>query len=266
MAAIIVALAKAQVHDPQVLRIAALPGDQQLKALRSTLIDPIADPAFYDTVFYCEAELRGSLRRLVSDRKTGVQAVRLLSLIADTNDLRAIIRNPPRARVFSDQLWAYHVASSLLDAKEEEDWNFLRDCLMGKYDDPWGPTGAIQTLKLIGSARSIALLQQGQRSNSRWGEEIRHAISSTKGQVLPLHGRSLEELVAALRNALGTKNNDGSPRYNMAADKALVDMELVAGRELLIFTASFARVDGEWRLHGLQRVAQAYFGPDAHRG
>jgi hypothetical protein len=132
LVAIIVVSARAQAPDPQVLHIGALRGDQQRKALRAVLIAPITHAGFYDTVFYCEAELRDSLRRLVSDRKTGIEAAYFLSLVADANDLRAIIRKPPRSKLISDR-WAYRIASSLLEAKEEEDWKFLRDCLMGKY-------------------------------------------------------------------------------------------------------------------------------------
>lgn len=265
LTAIIVVSAWGQAHDPQVLRIAALGGNEQVKALRSALIGPITHAELYDTVFYCEERLRGSLRRLVSDRKAGIQAAYLLSLIADPEDLRAIIRRPPRPKLVTDR-WAYRVACSLLDASNEEDWNFLRDCLMGKYaDDLWASIGAIQTLKLIGSERSVVVLQDAQRAKlkrgERWHEEIASAISFTDVQRPALRGSNLEELTGPLAQTLGAKNAE-APRLNQAGNKALVNVRVIAGRDLSIYTASFSRAEDYWRLRGLQEVAQVYFGPD----
>ncbi len=258
MAGIGVAFMQAQDRDPEVLRIAGLSGKEQTKALRSALLSRSRGKAFGDTLFYSQEQLRGSLRRLVSDRKAGTEAAYYLCLIADHNDLRAIIRRPPRARTLTD-FWAYQVASSVMEAGEEEEWNFLWDCLMGKKD-PWASSGAIQTLKLIGSPRSLAMLEQAHEANLRWGGEVDRAIAFAKIERPPFHGSSLGEVAGRVAHLVGAENGE-MPRYDAGGDKALVDVRLTAGRDLLIYTASFSRVDGEWYLRGFREVMQGYLGP-----
>jgi hypothetical protein len=47
------------------------------------------------------------------------------------------------------------------------------------------------------------------------------------------------------------------PRYNENKDKALVACEFIAGRDLLVHTATFHKVDGKWRLRSVRETMQA---------
>ena len=72
---------------------------------------------------------------------------------------------------------------------------------------------------------------------------------------------------------IGKWQGNKPPRYNERKDKALVACEFMSGRDELIHTATFHKVDGIWRLRGvretmqllLSRVPEAAAEPDKNR-
>jgi hypothetical protein len=246
-----------------VARITTLRGDAQRDALRTLLHHPPNNyDSFCNSVFFHEAQLRPTLRQLVSDRVVGEQAVYLLALIADPEDLRAVFHRPPKAKRGFKQ-WAYYVATALLDARTDEDWAFLERCALQKYDDPWSVRGAIQTLRLIASPRSISLLEGAGKQNQRWASEIQHALQYARSEPLPLSASTLPELLgrASTATRAGLWTGTGEARFNESADKALIDLQFAYGQDRYTYTATLHRVGDHWRISALREVAQALVPP-----
>jgi hypothetical protein len=249
-----------------VLEVAGLSGDAQVQAMRNLLRHPPYNyDSFVDSVFFHEAQLRSSLRRLVPDRKSGQEAARLLALIAEPEDLRAIFRRPPNVKWIFEQ-WPYYVATAMLDASTDEDWTFLQRCVLGGYTTPWAVSGAIQTLRLIASPRSIALLQQAERQNQHWTAEIRQALQYARSEPLSLTASGLSELMDPASQAAraGRWTGTGKPHFNEAGDKALVDLRFESGRDRYVYTATLHRIGDHWRICALRESAQAYAGPSGN--
>ena len=217
---------------------------------------------FANFVFFHEAQLRPALRELVSDPIVGAHAVYLLGLVADEGDLRLIIRQPPKLRRGFNQ-WAYYVATALLNSRTEEEWAFLKRCVLQKFQDPWSVRGAIQTLRLMASQRSISVLEELGTDNPRWRREIGRALQYARSEPLPLSATSIPELmgrVSAVTTA-GRWIATGEPRFNRAADKALVDVLYSSGPDRYTYTATLHRVGDQWRICALREVAQALIAP-----
>lgn len=250
-----------QTRDPDVLRIAGLQGAAQQKELRQLLLHlPRNAYRVHESVFYHEAQLRSAPRALVQDVKVGTQAAQFLSLIGEPDDLRFIVQHPPPSKhqAFPNR-WAYGVASSLLDPTMEEDWVFLRDSALNKYEDGWVEVGAIQTLKLIASSRSRELLEETQAQNQSRASAAAKALEYIRSRPSPLTGTNLVELADRTAQAVKSGNweRNGEPRYNAGNDKALVTFEFTSGRDLLFYTATFWRTQNIWKLHGVRETGQA---------
>ena len=131
----------------------------------------------WDSIFYHEDKLRPSIRLLLRDYKAHENAQEILALIGDPQDLRLVVRLAPRSRrdPFSNR-WAYRVACALLEPSTEEEWAFLRACALNDYDDRWVDAGAIQTLKLIASPRSLEILKEVQQRNPYRSKSLASAI------------------------------------------------------------------------------------------
>jgi hypothetical protein len=247
-------------HDPDLLRVSSLQGKAQRKELRHLLTHfPNNQYRFYESAFYYGDQLRPALRVLVGDPKVGGMAVDFLARLAEPEDLRFIIRNPPRPRhpLVSDR-WAYKVACSLLDPRTEEEWSFLRSCTLNRYQDGWTQSGAIQTLKLIASPRSKELLEEAQRQNPSSARAAARALEYIRSEPSSLMASNLEELAARVAQTIKIGNWQGNekPRYSEGNDKALINFEFSSGRDRLIYTATFCRTQNIWRLRGVRESAQ----------
>ena len=130
-----------------------------------------------ELMFLHYRQLRPSLRALVPDPKVGTSAAAILAFIAVPDDLRLVIQHAPPAKkeLFEDR-WAYHVVSGLLEPASEEEWAFLKKCAANEFEDLWVDAGAIQSLRLIGSPRSLAILQEVRRQNTDREEMIADAL------------------------------------------------------------------------------------------
>ena len=56
---------------------------------------------------------------------------------------------------------------------------------------------------------------------------------------------------------IGDWQENKKPRFNDNGDKALIDCEFIAGRDLLIHTATFHKVGDVWKLRGVRETMQA---------
>ncbi|MEQ1843648.1 MAG: hypothetical protein ABL994_24850, partial [Verrucomicrobiales bacterium] len=185
---------------PDVTRIAALPADSRLGELRELwagdFIDEESD--LWELVFIHEASLRPGLRALVSDPDLGILAGKLLAFIGVPEDIRFFLNQAPPPRVAGmENRWAYFVATALLEPSTEPEWAFLRICATNGYDDRWVDAGAIQTLMLMATPQSKALLEETLRSNSERDEYLRDALRYVDSQPKPL---SSPDVVAAGEN------------------------------------------------------------------
>ena len=245
-----------------VSRIAGLDGETQINQLREMLAGDFEDSGagLDELVFVQEHRLRLALRALVGDPKVGTAAGQLLAFIGVPDDVRLFIAHapPPKRELFEDR-WAYGVACALLEPATEKEWTFLRNCAINDYDDLWVDAGAIQTLKLIASPKSKQILEEVGRKNKDRAGSVEAAIKYIESGPAPL---SDEDIVVAGRKVaqvikIGEWQGNKPPRYNKKEDKALVACEFIAGRDLLVHTATFHKVDGKWRLRGVRETMQA---------
>jgi len=138
----LVAFAQINPNADDVRRIARLRGQAQQQSLRDLLQKDVD----WRQIVYYDERFRSSLRLLVRDPKVGFQAEWLLALDALPEDLSWLVQRAPRGNQVTDNRWAYHVAASLVQPSSEMEWQFLRRCARGDFDDGWVDFGAIQTL------------------------------------------------------------------------------------------------------------------------
>jgi hypothetical protein len=251
-----------QIGDPNVFRVARLQGASQQNELRELITDELRSDKheLRESVFYYEARLRPALRSLLQDPKVNEEAVDLLTLIGVPEDLRTIIERPPQPkRKALLHRWAYSAACSLLDPSSEEEWSFLRHCALNEYHDRWVDAGAIQTLKLIASPRSREILEEAHRQNEFRVRSVTGALEYIQSEPSPLTASNLEELAGRVAQAIkiGNWGGNGKPRCNEAGDKALLDFQYQSSIDHLTYTATFHKIDGNWKLRGVRETLQA---------
>ena len=246
-------------HPDDVRRVASLDGEPQLTALREVLAGCRGLCGFDDTVFYYEARLRDPLRALLRDPKVGVRAGGYLALIGVPEDLELVVQlaPPPRNGPF-DNRWAYEVACALLEPGSEEEWAFLRKAALNEFNDGWVDAGAIQTLKLIASPRSQQILEEARNVDAERAKSITRAVEYIHSNPPPLADEKLKALAKRVAGMIkfGNWEGNGTPRYNQAKDKALVDCRYFNGEDRLTYTATFHLVNGVWRLRGMRETLQ----------
>ncbi|MGA2041148.1 MAG: hypothetical protein ABSH42_17855 [Bryobacteraceae bacterium] len=225
--------------------------------------DLFGDANTVDSIFYHERRLRPVIRSFLRDDQTREGAERLLALIGDPGDLRLVIRlaPPPKPGPHANG-WAYHVATALLKPSNEQEWAFLRQCALDGFDDHRADAGAIQTLKLIASPRSLKILNETLQQNTRESSAAA-AIAYIQANPPPLTDENLNRLADRVANAIrvGKQVEPWRIRYNAGGDKALVDWAYNTGQT---YTATFHKVGGLWRVLGvrvtLQRLAFEFVG------
>jgi hypothetical protein len=245
-----------------VRRIASLQGEAQINQLRELLAGDFENSGsgLDELVFVQESKFRSRLRALVGDPKVGTAAGPLLAFIGVPDDVRLFLGHapPPKRELFEDR-WAYGIVCALLEPTTEREWTFLRNCAINDYDDLWVDAGAIRTLKLIASPRSKQVLAEVGQKNADRAASVEAAIKFIEAGPAPL---SDEDIVVAGKKVaqaikIGRWHGNKPPQYNEEKDKALVACEFIAGRDLLVHTATFHKVDGKWRLRGVRETMQA---------
>jgi len=246
-----------------VARIAKLSGDKQRDELKEMLagdFDDEGENSVTDLFFFHEQQLRPALRSLVMDTKVGPKASQTLVFIGVPEDLRLIVQHAPKPKrkLFEDR-WAYEVVTALLEPSTDEEWSFLEKCAANEYDDLWVDAGAIETLKLVASPKSSEILQRVLKKNPDRSRSIEAALDYSKSNPLPLADKDLiaagKKVAQAIK--IGDWQENKKPRFNESGDKALIDCKFIAGRDLLIHTATFHKVGEVWKLRGVRETMQA---------
>ena len=206
-------------------------------------------PKLNDAIFQFEHRLRPTLRTLLKDPQFTRSARYLLAMIAEPKDIERILTlPPPPADGDENDYWRYAITTALIQPTTESGWQFLERGARGDYEGRWVATGAIQSLQLNGTARSQALLR---------------SLRITPDRSPSLADRDLETAAKNIAMALGPKTwqaND-APRFNEAGDKALIDLTLVQGRDRLIYTATFHKINDSWTLRNVYETYQAFSPP-----
>ncbi len=247
-------------------RIAKLSEPDRLRELEELLAGDLEGEDFEARVFVNDDLFRPPLRRLLDNAKVAPQAFSLLSFIGVPEDLRLIVEKAPapKKELFQDR-WAYSVVTALLAPSSEKEWSFLRSCAFNEYDDLWVDAGAIQTLKLIASPKSRAILEQISSKNPDRSDEAKAAMDYINANPAPLTDRSLTNAAERVARAvkIGSWKGNKPPTFNSSGDKALVQCEFRSGRDLLVYTATFHKVGEAWTLRGIRETMQALLAKDA---
>ncbi len=100
-------------------------------------------------------------------------------------------------------------------------------------------------------------------TRARQADALADAVSYRESKPPGLSGSDLEQLTARVAEAIKIGNwvGNSKPLYNEAADKALVDIIFIAGSDRLIYTATFHRTQGVWKLRGVRETMQALLPP-----
>lgn len=247
-------------------RIGKLGEADRLRELEELLAGDLEGEELESKMFLNENLFRPPLRRLLDNPKVAPQVYSLLSFIGVPDDLRLIVEKAPAAKrePFQDR-WAYSVATALLVPTTEKEWSFLKSCSFNGYDDLWVDAGAIQTLKLIASPKSLAILEEVPSKNPDRSDEAKAAIDYIKANPAPLSDRSLTNVAERVARAvkIGSWKGNRPPTFNSSGDKALVQCEFRSGRDLLVYTATFHKVGEAWTLRGIRETMQALLAKDA---
>jgi hypothetical protein len=155
------------------------------------------------------------------------------------------------------------LACALLEPGSEKEWGFLRRCALNQYDDRWVDRGAIQTLQLIASPRSLQILKEVQQQNVYRAGAAAKALDYVQSGPPALRGEKLEELAVRVADVIriGKWEGNRNTRYSESGNKALIDFAYFTGGDVLIYTATFHRVDGLWRLRGVRETLQQFAPP-----
>lgn len=259
-------LLKRKFSPNDVRRIGKLAGEAQVSELKELLAGDFESEGKHkqesleESVFYLERRLRPALRSLVADQDVGTAASVLLAFIGLPEDLRLIVKHVPRPKreLFKDR-WAYGIVCALVEPSSNEEWDFLKKCALNEYDDLWVDAGAINTLRLIASPQSLGMLEEVRKKNTDRLRSIDEAVEYIKSKPSSLAATNLVEAAKKVAEAIKTGNWDGNrePRFNEEGDKASVDCEFIAGRDLLVYTATFHKMGDEWRFRGARETMQA---------
>jgi hypothetical protein len=250
---------KRKVHADELRKIVQLSGADLKIALKNMITSDVDGP-FQELVFYYEDRLRPVLRSLAEDPEAGIPARSLLAFIGVPEDLRLIAQ----LGLLKDQdpgfpyRWLYGITCSLLEPTSEAEWILLRESALGEHKDPWAARGAIQSLKLIASPRSLEILEEVQRDSSFGAKLAPNAIAYIQSSPQPLRGQQLEDLGHRVARVLGIQTWTGNrgPEYNQAGDRALIRFDFDTGDDVYVYTGTFQRVDDTWVLRGVRESMQ----------
>jgi len=199
---------------------------QQINALRQVL-EECNSHELAEWIFVDEARLRGPLRALITDRKVGDRALRILALIGDPSDLEVMIHQPPNGESITEDRWKYSIVSTLLQPRSENQWEFLHNAAISD-NDRWVDAGAILTLQLNHSPRSERILEEVAVKNPRRAGMVARALALIQTNPPAFEG------------------------------KAIVPIILRSGWNRLTHTATFHRIGTHWMRRGVRETLQAF--------
>lgn len=213
-------------------------------AIRELLASDI--PASNDAIFKSEHRLRPILRALLKDPYVTLPARELLARIADPNDIEQLLTlaPPPEDEILPGH-WRLSLVTALIQPTTESGWEFLDRCARNDFDNQSLERNAIQSLQLNGSPRAQALLK---------------SLPVTPRPSPSLTHPNLEAAAKTIAQALNpeTWQRNEVPRFNEAADKALIDLIFQTDLDRFVHTATFHKIEGLWTLRNVQRTLQAF--------
>lgn len=249
-----------------VRRISRLKGEARRSELKELLAgdfqaeDQRERESLNESVFYYGSRFRPALQSLVGDKDVGTAASELLAFIGLPDDLRLIVKNAPapQGELFRDR-WVYMVVSALVEPTSKEEWAFLKRCALGEYQDGWVDAGAIKTLRLIASSQACDILEEVRKQKPVRSRSVENALDYIKSNPASLASTNLAEVARRVAEAIKVGEWQGAkePRFNEDDDMALIDCEFIAGRDLLIYTATFHKVGDSWKFRGARETMQA---------
>ena len=256
-------------HTEDLKRITTLADSDRVRELRELLAGEFEGADLAKQVFFNERLFRPALRGLVEDGRVAKQAIGLLAFIGAPDDLRWIVQHAPspKRKLFEDR-WAYGVVSALVEPGTEKEWSFLRKCALNEYNDRWVDAGAVRSLKLIASPRCLQILQEVRSKNEGRAISAANAIQYIRSNPPPLSDQNLVDLGKRLALVIQIGNWTGNkpPGYNESGDKACIDCEFIAGRDLLVHTATFHKVGELWIFRGVRETMQALLAKSSEPG
>ena len=265
---------KRQFSAEDIHRVARLSGENQKAELREILVGEFQQETeqqnLRELIFFYGREFRPVLRELVEDTNPGKEACSLLAFIGMPEDIKFILNHAPapKRKLYEDR-WAYQVVCALLQPETPEEWDFLRRCAADEYYDRWVDAGAIRTLRLIGSAQCADVIKEAAKQNTGRKESFAHALASINKGPISLEAADVQQAGNKVAQAvkMGDWQFNTEPRYNKEKDMALVDCKFIAGRDLLIETATFHKVGEIWKLRGIRETMQVLLAnpPEAER-
>ena len=252
---------KRRFSSKDIEQISMLTGVEQKDKLKEVLTGNFTEEirSLEEIIFSKEKNFRPVLCELLGESEYFNQVSSILAFIGNPQDIRLIIKKSPlNKKGFFQNRWAYNVACAVFDPISDEEWAFIRKCVINEYEDRWVDAGAISTLKLVASLRSLEILQEAQKKNTYRVELITEAINYITSNPSPISDMNLEETAKKLAQIIkvGKWKGNNKPYYNEDKDKAIVDLRFVEGRDLLIYTATFHKVEGLWKLRGVRETMQ----------
>jgi hypothetical protein len=217
-------------------------------------------PKLNDAIFQFEHRLRPILRALLKDPQVTLPARDFLAMIADPEDIKQLVALPsPPGEYGWKERWHHPVVTALIHPTTEAEWKLLERCVNYEFQDWWLVNGAIQSLQLNATPRSKAILESAGQKNPKVRERIQPAPPDPPTLTHP----ELETAAKLVAQTLGPKTWQGNkaPRFNEAADKALIDLTFQIGFDYLIYTATFHKTNESWTLRNVYETYQAFSPP-----
>jgi len=203
-------------------------------------------PELNDAVFKSEHRLRPALRELLKDPQVTLAAREFLARIADPNDIEQLLTlaPPPEDEILPGR-WRHSLVTALIQPTTESGWEFLELCARNDFNNESLERSAIQSLQLNGSPRAQALLK---------------SLPVTPRPSPSITHPNLEAAAKTIAQALNPKTwqRNEAPRFNEAADKALIDLIFQTDLDRFVHTATFHKIEGLWTLRNVQRTLQAF--------
>jgi len=246
-------------HDTDIARIANLQTKARTPGLKELMAGVWNEEELERGLFKMDHAFRPVLRDLVRDARFQTEAIRLLAIIGEPEDLQWIAQHTraPRKKWLEDS-WAYDVVSAMLEPTTEMQWAFLKKCASGEYDEPDVNLdvtgGAILALKFIASPRSRQILEELRPKDEDLALLATEAIAYVESKPAPLSDRNLIDLGKRVAAAVKVGNWRGNraPEFNERRDKAFIDLDFSEGTETFTWTATFQVVGGLWKLRGVR--------------
>jgi hypothetical protein len=214
-------------HPKDLNEIASLNEIDLKRELRELLAGQFEGDDHEKQMFLNDSKFRPALRQLITDPKVAKRAIWPLAFIGVPDDLRWIVNHAPRVEgeLFEDR-WAYAVACALSEPTTESEWTFLRKCACDDFKDGWVDAGAIETLKLIASDKSVRIFEDARAKNKDRGEYIDKALEYARSKPAAFADTNLNALAERIASiiTIGKWRGNQPPVFNNTRDKAYVDI------------------------------------------